>query len=176
MIIDQTSKASKESYSATSEQGKDGLCSTVGMQCKRSQVQSHDCSEAVLVLLLFYTEYWCCLHKEGELLKTSTNSYKENKGIKRNLRRNRVHFHHNKEQRKQIQKGSRNTLPLHYQSSLPPHFSSFQNHSSSSCLTPFGHSLLNQFAVHEWRPPCDVCCMEYVEIVQHGRNHTTIAE
>lgn len=38
MIMDQTSKASKESYSAISEQGKDGLCSTIGMQCKKSQV------------------------------------------------------------------------------------------------------------------------------------------
>lgn len=46
MIIDQTSKASKESYSAISEQGKDGLCSIIGLQCKKCQVQRCDCSEA----------------------------------------------------------------------------------------------------------------------------------
>lgn len=46
MIRDQTSKASKESYSVISEQGKDGLCSIIGMHCKKGQMQSHNCSKA----------------------------------------------------------------------------------------------------------------------------------
>lgn len=70
--------------------------------------------------------YYCCFAHNTDVAYTRMVSsskvqdilIKENKGIKRNLRRNRVHFQHNKKQKKQTQKGSNDALTSHYQSSL----------------------------------------------------------
>lgn len=120
----QISKASKESYSAISEQGKDeDFCSIIWMQYKSSEVQSHDRSGSLQSTTSWY---YCFFAHNTDVAYTRMASsskgqnilIKENKGIKRNLRKNRVHFQHNKKQRKQTQKGTNNALTSHYQSPL----------------------------------------------------------
>ena len=85
-------------------------------------MQSHDCSGSLQSATSWYH---CCFAHNTDVAYTRMASsskvqdilIKKNKGIKRNLRRKRVHFQHNKKQRKQTQKRSNNALTSHYQSS-----------------------------------------------------------
>lgn len=72
----------------------------------------------ILELLLFFTYTDVAYARMASSSRVQYVLIKENKGIKRNLRRNRVHFQPNKEERKQPQKGSTNALTLPCQSSL----------------------------------------------------------
>lgn len=149
MIIDQTSKASKESYSTISEQGKDGLCSITGMQHKKSQVQSHADSEATSWYYYCFTQNTdVAYRRKASSSKLQQILIKRIKVLRETKEETEFIFIITKSRGNKYKKES-NTLILHYQFSLPLHFSSFQNHSSSSCLTPFCNSLLNHFAVPE---------------------------
>lgn len=72
----------------------------------------------ILELLLFFTYTDVAYARMASSSRVQYVLIKENKGIKRNLRRNRVHFQPNKEERKQPQKGSTTALTLPCQSSL----------------------------------------------------------
>lgn len=69
-------------------------------------MQSHDCSGSLQSATSWY---YCCFAQNGDVACTRMASpskgqdvlIKENKAIKRNLRKKRVHFQHNKKQRKQ---------------------------------------------------------------------------
>lgn len=126
------------------------------------------------------SRYYCCFAHNTDVAYTRMASsskdvlIKENEGIKRNVRRNRVHFQRKKKQRKQTQKGSNNALTSHYQSSL------FLSLSVLSKFTAPPAALL-LFATPskitlQWKNEDLHVLFVHVEIVQHRRNHAITAE
>lgn len=155
------SKASEGNYSKTCKQGKDEyFCSIVWMQQSGLLMKSaRTCNlgtTAILPIMLMLPLQGCPVNQD-----THT---KKNKGIKKNLRRYSV-FCPTKS-RTQTMKAT--VTWIHTTSPLFPYFSSTPAPLASP-LTSFYSSFQSQFVRMR-------SCVEYVEVVQHGRHHVITAE